>query len=110
MLKETFWGSQKGSGRAGILAVHGCCSLQGTPTPRDPCGHTPFMSPPFAARVHSEILRLGHSSRNRIQTQDREPRGELGKEEGRGEFLKQGVCCPETYSRQPQVGGRSLET
>ena len=64
MLKETFWGSQKGSGRAGILGVHGCCSLQGMPSPRDPCGHTPFMSPPFAAGVHSEILRLGHSGRN----------------------------------------------
>ena len=84
MLKETFWGSQKGSGRAGI---HGCCSLQGMPSPRGPCGHTPFMSPPFAARVHSEILRLGHSGRNNRFRPRRESPGEnLGRKRVGGSF------------------------
>ena len=111
MLKETFWGSQKGSGRVGILGVHGCCSLQGMPSPRDPCGHTPFMSPPFAAGVHSEILRLGHSGRNNRFRPRRESPGEnLGRKRVGGKFLKWRVCCPTTYPRQPQVGGQSLET
>lgn len=102
MLKETFWGSQKGSGRAGILGMWVLPSRV-MPSPRTPCGHTPFMSSSLLP-VSTEITQAGSPSRNNRFRPRRESPGELGKEEV-VKFLKRGVCCPETYSRQPQVGG-----
>ena len=87
MLKEMFLHSQKGSGRAGILGMHGRCSLQGMPSPRHPCGHTPFMSPPFAACVYSETFMLGNSCRNnRFRTRRESPGENLGRKKVGGSF------------------------